>query len=57
MSKNSSFAGNKTSLSLAELSKSLDLVDYTYYIEAYIKLLTNLCKGRKESHIKTVALG
>lgn len=35
-------------------NNDIERSDYIYYISAYIKLLTNLCKGRKENYINEV---
>ena len=49
---NSHPATTQVYVKLLTLSKhDNELVDYVYYISAYIKLMTNLCKGRKEQHI------
>ena len=54
---NTNHAGIQVAVKLISLSRQdTELEDYIYYIAGYIKLLTNLCKGRKEEHIKEVTL-
>ena len=55
LASNSIHGGNKTVVNLIPLSqKDFELVDFINYIAAYVKLLTNLCKGRNEQFISEV---